>query len=175
MGDLWKLERDRCRHLGGLVHQAREAEQLTLQQLGAIVGCSTPSLSRIEHGHTVPAAGVAERLTEWVLNRLQTAESDDGGSARWTDPDQSHHAVRAILGRLQGPALDAARDLTDELGRFDDGDLTDRVSRYTMRPEQRNAVARARGRLERAGRLVRVGRLPRPDRVQATYHFTTKG
>lgn len=89
--------------------------------------------------------------------------------ARLSDPISSEVAVHAItknLGLAEQIMLAANRLHPAE---FDDTDLLDLVESQTGRRQQRNVIARARGRLEKLDDLVRVGIRQRQDR--ATVHF----
>lgn len=92
--------------------------------------------------------------------------------ARMGDPTSSDVAVKAIVNNrgLQENVLLAAQSLHPAL--FDDTDLMMWVELHTQRRQQRNVIARARGRLERDGELVRYPVLvDRIDPVRKTVHF----
>lgn len=90
--------------------------------------------------------------------------------ARRSDPTSSHEAVHAIVHSdgLNGQVRVAARRLHP--APFDDWDLLELVEEQTQQRQQRNVIARARGRNEQAGELVRLGVRERAD-GRKTLHF----
>ena len=90
--------------------------------------------------------------------------------ARMSDPVSSDIAVKAIVAntRLADQIMAAARSFNPVA--FDDTDLLFVVEEATGRRQQRNVIARARGRLEQLGELERIGLRDRGDRF--TLHFT---
>lgn len=90
--------------------------------------------------------------------------------ARMSDPVSSDIAVRAIVAntRLADQIMAAAQSFNPVA--FDDTDLLFVIEEATGRRQQRNVIARARGRLEQLGELERIGRRDRGDRF--TLHFT---
>ena len=81
-------------------------------------------------------------------------------TARHTDPESSHIAVAAIDRNrtLADHILTAAEQLEGDCRvPWDDTDLTVLIEQRTGQRQQRNVIARARGRLERHGHLHRIG------------------
>ena len=81
-------------------------------------------------------------------------------SARRSDPTSSHRAVQAIVrnGSLAEHIIRYAVTWTYRFGAdgLTDDDFLAYIERRTGRRQQRNVIARARGRCERDGYLVRV-------------------
>jgi len=93
--------------------------------------------------------------------------------ARMGDPVSSDRAVKSIVAdkTLAGRIMAAAGELHPVY--FDDTDLLEWIESDTEQRQQRNVIARARGRLEANGLLVRVGMRQRSARE--TVHFTLPG
>jgi hypothetical protein len=96
--------------------------------------------------------------------------------ARMGDPVSSDRTVKSIVAdkTLAGAIMRAATDMHPVP--FDDTDLLFWIEHDTDRRQQRNVIARARGRLESDGLLVRVGMRVRTTGIgRETMHFTLPG
>lgn len=93
-------------------------------------------------------------------------------TARHTDPSSSHRAVTAIVSdqSLAENIRAAAHRLTQLRPCFDDTDLLMEIEDALGRRQQRNVIARARGRMESDGVFVRVGEMTNSDGLD-TVHF----
>ena len=94
-------------------------------------------------------------------------------TARRTDPASSHRAVTAIASdyTLAQNIMGAALRL-NQCGQqaFDDTDLLCEIEDAIGRRQQRNVIARARGRMESESLFVRVGEQVNREKI-LTVHF----
>ena len=106
-----------------LLYQARKARGLTVRQLADLAGISPSYVSLIENGHKVPDASTIDRI----------------GRVLGLDPKLLNAWV-TVRGRSAdtGEAIDAARELVEQLGLSDPGDAA-------WRPEAATRAARQPG------------------------------
>lgn len=139
---------------------------MSLRALTAVCGVPTPTLSRICTGKHCPTEDEAAAIGAV----FPAPEAVGSGSARFTDPDQSHTTVRSIGrdGWMPARILELAREAFPNA--VDATHMADLINeRWPRRhPYQRNVVLKAMIRLEEAGRLAKAGRVRHPERGPGT-------